>query len=162
MHRDPEIQEACSFPLALILWSYVVIYCSQCVHFLNFLSAVREGTNRKAINLSVKFSVLESFSEQCSRLLLKYSFQISHKLWLFIFLEIRKPSSSKREVIGVTYLQYQKGFFFNHALDLHFNFLVWIELVYWLNLSPPKRLVAKREAVKQVPSVGIPWLGRRS
>ena len=112
MHRDPEIQEACSFPLALILWSYVVIYCSQCVHFFNFLSAVREGTNRKAINLSVKFSVLESFSEQCSRLLLKYSFQISHKLWLFIFLEIRKPSSSKREVIGVTYLQYQKGFLF--------------------------------------------------
>ena len=80
-------------PLALILWSYVVIYCSQCVHFLNFLSAVRDWTNWKAINLSVKFSVLESFSEQweqCSRLLLKYSFQISHKVWLFVFLQFKK------------------------------------------------------------------------
>ena len=161
MHRDPEIQEACSFPLALILWSYVVIYCSQCVHFLNFLSAVREGTNRKAINLSVKFSVLESYSEQCSRLLLKYSFQISHKLWLFVFLQFNVIVKAGSHWCYLSWVS--KCFsFLNHALDLHFIFLVWIELVYWLNLSPPKRLMAKREAVKQVPSVGILWLGRRS
>ena len=113
-------------PLPLILWSFLVINSSQCVHFLNFLSAVREGTSRKAINLSVKFSVLESFSEQCSRLLLKYSFPISHKLWLFIFPEFRKPSW---EVIGVTYLEYQKVFLFWTMPSIYKSFFLGVRWI---------------------------------